>query len=77
MIVDVADLYEAGMASLALLLSKAGIEADRDEPTREDLERVFEEEIARAFRSISWLDIDDDESQGEDEAQRIGLDLLR
>jgi len=60
LVVDVAELFESGMAQLKVNLHKIGVVVDRDQPTRAELEQEAEAAWQADSRSISWLDVDDD-----------------
>jgi hypothetical protein len=77
MIVDVSDFFEAAMAQLKLNLHLRGISVDRDKPTREQLEKDRDDELSIALNTISWLDVEEDESLDEGEAARLGMCMVR
>jgi len=77
MIVDISDFFEAAMAQLRLVLHLEGIAVDRDRPTREQLLDAVSEELTLAMKTVSWLDLTEDESISEGEEVRLELDLVR
>lgn len=78
MVFDAVELFEAAVGFLALELHSIGVQVIRTDPppSFEELTRAAEREMARALTTVS-VDLDEDESCGEDESERIELDYVR
>ena len=76
MVFDPSDLMEFGFAVLKRELHLGGVEVDKDQPTRADLDSEVERERAAAFSAIT-LDLDEDGGQGSGEIPRHELDFIR
>jgi hypothetical protein len=76
MVFDRADLMQFAFAVLKRELHLAGVEVDKDQPTREMLDKEVDREQSLAFASIT-MDLDEDEAQGAHEIPRHELDFIR
>jgi hypothetical protein len=79
MIVDPSDLFEYAIAVFTRVCHEQSIQVIRTDPppALEELLGTEREERTEAFKGLSWLDRDEDETQEEDETQPIPLDFIR
>jgi len=76
MVFDPADLFEFAIAVLKRELHLAGVEVDKDQPTRADLDAEVDREHQLAFSAIT-MDLDEDGGKGDGEIPRHELDFIR